>query len=89
MSLLLKITREYIMTSSLDFFQNSDVAGLFLPSVSSLNLSHYIETLNESRGKPLSSEVLAQGFACMRKRSSSRIVPVSQVWVVLTPVATF
>lgn len=76
------------MTSSLDFFQNSDVAALFSPSVSSLNLSHYIETLNESRRKPPSSKVLAQGFACMRKRSSSEIVPVSQVWMVLTPVAT-
>lgn len=55
------------MTSSLDPFQISNVAALFLPSVSSLSLSHYIEILNESRGKPSSPSVLAQGFECLRR----------------------
>lgn len=72
------------MTSSLDPFQISNVAALFLPSVSSLNLSHSIETLNESRGKPSSSNVLAQGFECLRKGSVGGVVPVSQAWVVST-----
>lgn len=72
------------MTSSLDLFQISNVAALFLPSVSSLNLSHYIETLNEIRGKPSFSNALAQGFECLRKGSTGGAVPVSQAWVVST-----
>lgn len=54
MFLRLKITFEYIMTSSLDLFELLGVAALFLPSVSSYKLLHYVETLNESRSKPAS-----------------------------------